>query len=96
MDFKYVPEVVLLLGCMQRKAVELRLITLSPRPDALVNPSLHRVLQVKGSQLGMILPPREHKMIYRGIFNCYNCRGGAGDVPLGSNGYRPEMLLNIL
>lgn len=36
MDFEYVPEVVPLLGCMQRKAVGLCLITLSPCPDALV------------------------------------------------------------
>lgn len=36
MDFEYVPEVVPLLGCMQRKAAGLRLMTLSPCPDALV------------------------------------------------------------
>lgn len=36
MDFEYVPEVVPLLGCVQRKAMGLRLITLSPCPDALV------------------------------------------------------------
>lgn len=35
MDFEYVPEVVPLLGCLQSKAAGLRLMTLSPRPDAL-------------------------------------------------------------
>lgn len=65
MDFEYVPEVVPLLGCMQRKAVGLCLITLSPCPDALVlagGRKRGQVLLEKG--LGWVWPgappPRPH------------------------------------
>ena len=82
MDFEYVPEVVPLLGCVQRKAMGLRLITLSPCPDALV--------LVGGRKRGQVLLEKGLGWVWPGAPPPPPPHGSSSSTPSQGDSYRQK------